>query len=475
METNNKEYEISFSFLMRSLLHHWYVILLSVVVLGAGVFSYGRFFVKPTYSSTVQMFVNNNDQKINGYVTSSEILVAKELVNTYIAILETPDTMSMIIEKANLSYSVSELSAMISTGSVNETEVFFVTVESTDANEAALIADTILEVLPQRISDIVEKSSVRVVQRAQVSTAPSSPNLPLYAIIGAMLGLIGSCLVVILKEMMDQSVREESYLSSRYQARTLAYIPNLNEGASSRRKAIEKTNGELKAKTTDILCDQMPFGAAEAYKMLRANLQTVAPNENAYKVFGMTSANPGDGKSTLMINLAYTVAQTGKKVLLLEADLRKPVLAKRLNLPQRVGLSDLLADADIEAIQDSGYMDNWKVLCAGTSTNIPSELLSSRKMELLIERLRREFDCILIDLPPINSVSDTVAISGCLDGLLCAIKQGDTKKIELEMAMKQLSFSKAEFLGFVFTQAKMGGKYSEYSRYERQHRNYYNS
>lgn len=451
---SSKKTEMNLSFMLKSLLHHWYIIVIAVLVCCIGMLGVSCFLVQPKYSSTVKMYVNNGSAMINDYVSSGELLVAKELVNTYLAILETPDTLVRVIEESKLNYGLSELSGMIQAGSVNNTEVFYITVEAPDPKDAAVLADTISRVLPERISDVVDKSSVSVVQRAIIPTSPSSPNHMIFAFIGALIGFCVSFLVIFAKEFVDNSIHEDQYPSETYNLRTLAYIPHLGEKGDKKEKKSASSESQ-----TGVLCKDLPFGAAEAYKMLRTNLNNLSNNAQSYKVIGITSPKPSDGKSTLAINLAYTLAQTGKSVMLVEADMRKPVLAKRLNLNSRAGLKDMLLDPETDAIQASGYMENWKVISAGTATQNPSELLEDREMDLLMDRLRKDFDYVLVDLPPVNEVADAMTVSRCLDGILCTVKQGYTKKVDLEIAMRYMSYSNTENIGFVINNAKTGGKY----------------
>lgn len=479
MEVSKQKNEINVLFIIQSLLHHWYVILIAVLVLGLGAFSFAKLFVTPTYSSTVKFYVNNDSDSVN--VSSSELQAAQDLVNTYIAILETPDTLNMIIEKAGLSCNSKQLNKMIQATTVNQTEVFAITVTTTDPEASLLIAQTICEVFPDRISDIVTKSSVKIVQYAELPEEPVSPNFVSYALVGMLLGLFGSAAVILLKEIADNSIHDDSYASQTYPIRTLAYVPGFFEKGGQDGYADTRSGGEARSKKhlggvfadeRVILCEQLPFGAAESYRMLRTNIRNISDNENTYKVIGITSPTPGDGKSTLAINYAYTVAQTGKKVLLIEADLRKPVLAKRLSLEKRIGLSDMLLDSSVDATQNSQKSDHWKVISAGSAVDNPAELLSERGLDLLIDRVRGEYDRIIVDLPPVNVVSDAVIVSRCLDGMICAVKRSSTTRIALENAMHHLAYSKAEVIGFVVNNASKGGKGGKYGKYGKSYGSY---
>ncbi len=138
-----------------------------------------------------------------------------------------------------------------------------------------------------------------------------------------------------------------------------------------------------------MLGDQLNFAAAEAYKLLRANLTFSLPDEQKCRVVGVTSAVRGEGKSTTSINLAYTLAETGKRVLLVEADMRRPQLAHRLAIDAAPGLSNLLAGLcrEKDVVQDVGLLENMKVITSGDVPPNPSELLGSERMSTVVETL----------------------------------------------------------------------------------------
>lgn len=477
----NEEMEIDLMRLAKALLHRVWAIVLAALLCGAVGFGYARYFVTPLYSATAKMYVNNaSDSAIrNEYITSADLTASQNLVNTYIAILQTADTMEAVVERAGVSYSYQELMKMVSANAVNNTEVFSVTVTAPDPQEAQHIANTITQVLPDRIAEVVEGSSVRIVQKALLPESPSSPNVLRNAGLGAVIGVVLSCGVIVLLEMFDRVIREEDYATKTYGLRTLAAIPDLMEDTGSSVYDTRTRHGKKKKRTVrkrrgkgyslrdeqSVLCNKLNFIGSEAYKMLRSSLVAVLDGTKGGAVIGITSATSGEGKSTLAVNLAYTLALTDQSVLLIEGDLRKPVIAKRLRRNPVPGLTDYLTDQGEVLLQDSGYLENWKVLCAGSVQPNPSEQLGSPAMKALISELRAQFDYILIDLPPINEVTDAQVASEYLDGLILVVRQNDTTKAALDLAMEHLSFSQAELLGFVVTNASAGGKYGGYGKY----------
>ena len=210
------------------------------------------------------------------------------------------------------------------------------------------------------------------------------------------------------------------------------------------------------------------FTATEQYKLLRANIEFTLPQDEKCHVIGVTSSMRGEGKSTTAINLAYVLAAKGSKVLLIDGDLRIPSVAKKLQIKSIPGLTTLLMNksSDVEGFKSS-LLDNWYILPAGEIPPNPSELLGSRRMKRLLEELKEQFDYIVVDLPPVNIVSDALSISPFISGMVVVIREEYTEKKELTHCMRQLSLSNVNVLGCVLNEAKAnGGSYGKYKKYK---------
>lgn len=219
------------------------------------------------------------------------------------------------------------------------------------------------------------------------------------------------------------------------------------------------------------------FVAAEQYKLLRTNLQFTLPDEEECRVVSITSSVRGEGKSTTAINLAYSLSESGKKVLLIDADMRLPSVAKKLDMQQTPGLSNILTDrtkAEIP-LYKSPHSENWFILPSGDVPPNPSELLGSKRMNNLLDTLKERFDFIIIDLPPVNIVSDAMVLAPVVHGLIVVIRAGYTERKELNNCTRQINLSDTKLLGFVVNDAINGettyGKY-KYKKYK-YYKNYY--
>lgn len=224
-------------------------------------------------------------------------------------------------------------------------------------------------------------------------------------------------------------------------------------------------------RTKRMVGSDLSFAATEAYKLLRTNLSFCLhageEEESKCVVVGLTSSVQGEGKSTTAINLAYMLAEDGKKVCLIEGDMRAPTFKSRLKLKSSGGLSNLFTGTKAlkEVINVAVLNPNLSVIAAGDIPPNPAELLGSKRMIQLVDLLKTVFDCVIIDLPPVTVVADALAVSGTLDGVLVIVEEGVTTKHELNDAMQRLEIIKSKILGFVITHADVhGGRYGRYGK-----------
>lgn len=243
--------------------------------------------------------------------------------------------------------------------------------------------------------------------------------------------------------------------------------------AAKAEKTAKKEKSSRRKKQQGLLCDELSFAAAESYKLLRTNLLFALPDQEC-RIIGVTSSIRGEGKSTTSVNLAYTLAQTGKRVLLIDGDMRLPTIAQKLEMSGTPGLSNLLAglSAERNCLRKSSYFDNWYILPAGDIPPNPSELLGSERMHALLDRYKDVFDYILLDLPPVNIVVDALVITKWTDGIIVAVRENYTNRRALDACMYQVEKLGAKMLGFVMTDANVSassykhyGKYGKYKSY----------
>ena len=212
----------------------------------------------------------------------------------------------------------------------------------------------------------------------------------------------------------------------------------------------------------------MNFAVTEAYKLLRANIMFSFSDEGVGHVIGITSSLQAEGKSSTACNTAYVLAESGAKVLLMDADLRRPSIASKLGLAKIPGLTNLLvARGDYkELLQHTSAAPGMDVLTSGDIPPNPSELLSSNRMAKLMKELTQHYDYVIVDLPPVNVVSDAIAMSKVLDGVIMVVRSGVSEQRMLAEALRQLKLVNVRIMGFVFRDNEYGSsKYNRKYRY----------
>lgn len=209
---------------------------------------------------------------------------------------------------------------------------------------------------------------------------------------------------------------------------------------------------------------EIPFEVKEAYKTVRTNIMFATSSISGCKKIIITSSVPGEGKSTSCINLAVSTAQAGSKVLIIDADLRKPTVHKFLNVSHSVGLSSILSgfSAFEEAVVETKY--GFDCITSGLVPPNPAELLMSDKLESLLNWASEKYDYIVIDTPPINIVSDASIISKYVDGTIIVTRNKYTAHPSIEHAIKTLEFAGAKILGFLLND-KTGSERKGYYNY----------
>ncbi len=425
-------------------------------------------FVAPRYQSTATFFVNNGSLTgtTTGQYNASDISASRGLVDTYIEILTTRETLQQVAEYLNREdITWATVSGMVTASAVEDTELFRIAVTYTDPQVAYDVARAITNIFPDRIADIIKNATVKTVDNPVLNTSPVSPNRQTNTLIGFVIGLVLAALGIILREMMDVTVRSTEDIKRACDCMVLATVPDMQDSTRSGKSRQVPGTGE-----TGQVGDRIGFAAAEAYKLLRTKLQySFADEKNCY-IIGITSVSSGEGKSLTAVNLAYSLAQLGKSVMLVDCDMRRPSISTKLGISRFPGLSNyLVKQSQLEEVIHTDAFPNddvkLQVITSGKQPPNPVELLSSPRMIGLLEQLRERCDYVILDLPPTGEVSDALAVSSMVDGMLMVVRQNICEKKALNTAVNQLKFVNSRILGVVYNGAVEPGKSGNYKYY----------
>lgn len=237
--------------------------------------------------------------------------------------------------------------------------------------------------------------------------------------------------------------------------------------AKKEKKNKNKTQGFSRDDQKKILCANSPFVVKEAYNSIRTNLLFIQQGEKC-PVFVITSPSANNGKSINSINLAISFAQMGKRTLLIDADMRNPTIHRMFSIPVKNGLSEILAGLTDNITVSKTDIENLSLLTAGKIPPNPAELLSSARMDKLLQFVKEHYDCVFIDTPPVNLVTDATSFVSKATGYIIIVKSGNTDIQEVKAAVSSLEHINANIVGFLLNNVSVGGKnyYSYYrSRY----------
>lgn len=240
----NGNIEINFREFFRVLLKRLWAVILCAVICAAAVMVYAKNFVKPVYQASISVYVNNNTGRENPYISSSDLAVALRLVSTYVNIIQSDTVLEKVIDQADVALTASQLRGMITARAIGETEMFKVTVTSTDPNQAAELANAIATVAPAEITAIIEGSSAKIIDHARVPSAPTASGYTSKAIIGGMAGAAVVVAITLLQVLMNVRINSEEDLAKISNIPVLGVIPSLSVETKKKSRRKRKEGGK---------------------------------------------------------------------------------------------------------------------------------------------------------------------------------------------------------------------------------------
>jgi non-specific protein-tyrosine kinase len=511
------------------LLWHWgWLIILSVVLAGGAAFLISQQ-MTPIYQASATMLINQAPSQNSSEYAA--LLTSQRLAETYAQMLTTQPILEGVTQSLGLNISTERLKSQISVQLIRDTQLIQVSVEHTDPTWASRIANEVvinfaeynknfqasryadteaslaaqLDELNERIQETnqtlqamdddpeqeLERNklettlsqnqalfasllqtyeSVRLAKAESTSDVilvepafpPERPVRPkvlqntlLAAVVGGMLA-VG---LIFLIDALDNTIKGPDDVARHLGLPVLGMIA---------RDEATKEDDSL------ITISQPRSPISEAYRALRTNIQFASVDKPIQSLV-VTSIAPAEGKTTVAANLSITLSQGGRNVIVIDADLRRPKMHQKMNLPNRKGLTSLFMQADLHldgTIQKT-KTNNLYVMTTGNLPPNPSELLASDRMDHILDKMLDNADIILIDTPPIMAVTDAVILSQRVDGLLLVIKVGETKTVAAQQTVSQLRRLNANILGVVLNSVPTRGSRYYYSNGYYSYQEYY--
>ena len=397
----------------------------------------------PLYQSNAQLFVSTPAAALDISTLATGGSFSQQRVKSYAQIINSPMTLKPVIEKLELLLTPEELAKQITSSAPLDTVLIDITVTDPDPALAADIANAVTDQFGKTVaalelrgmgSDSIVK--VSTVQNAIAATSPTSPKRSINYALGFLLGFGLGIGIASLRRLLDNSVKNEDDLTGTPLLAAVGFDNLADE------KPLITQIGRYAART-------------EAFRTIRTNLQYLRP-DSPPKVIVVTSALPNEGKTTSAMNLALSLSQAGSKVLLMEADLRRPKISIYMEFAAKAtGLTEILSATksispqllkkNIHRYEDS----KLDVLPSGVVPPNPAELLASHRFDKLIAVLRKKYQYVIIDCPPLLPVTDAAIVSARVDGSILVVHAGVTKKPQFTGARDAMVTVGSSILGVI--------------------------
>lgn len=426
---------------MRTLGRNWLKLLACALVgglIGLGV----TFVMPPKYQSTTELYVSvrSGDAEATGDLVQGASF-AQLAVTSYVDVSTSALVLEQVLEELDTDLTAEELEAALNVSSPSDSVLINITATSEDPQTAAAIASTTGNVFSRVVEEDIEGSNAGAEGPVQIHTIdpgtpperPSSPNLNLNIALGTLVGLALGVAVVLGRKQLDTRI---------HSSRDVEQVTNA--------PVLGRFGHDAKISERPLIVHDDPHSVlAEAFRKLRTNLQFLGAGAEE-RIFVISSAVPGEGKTQVTTNLAIVLAESGARVTLVDGDLRKPKVADVMGLEGAVGLSDVLINrADLSDVVQPWGVEGLTVLASGQIPPNPSELLGSPAMRQVLTDLSENADYVLVDAPPLLPVTDAAVISASAAGTILVVAAERTKRPELAQAISNLDSIESRLLGIV--------------------------
>lgn len=427
---------------LRILHRNWILILALTILGGAGAYGYSLL-QTPTYEANTELYVSVRSDSSGVSELAQGTNFARQAVVSFVDVVDSAVVLDRVIDDLNLDTTAANLARSVSPSASTNSVIISIRVSDTNAETAAAIAnsvgsnfaDVVVNRLEKPDGDAASLVRVETIAPALVPTSPSSPHVAINIALGVLLGLALGLVVAILRSILDTRIHSLHDIEAATEAPVLGGIA-LDPDAKKRPLIVHADPRNPRA---------------ESFRSLRTNLQFIDVDGSS-RSFVVSSAGPGEGKSTTTANLAIALAETGARVALVDGDLRLPRVADYMGIEGGVGLTDvLIGRAELVDVLQQWGTGKLFVLPSGRTPPNPSELLGSQAMQRTLEALADAFDYVLVDAPPLLLVTDAAVISRFTSGVLMVAASGTTKKPQLTAAVEKLQAIGSRLFGVIVT------------------------
>lgn len=428
------------------------MIITAVIAVG-GIYFYDTQVKVPMYTTYTKVLLLQSNENQNSSTALNDISVNQKLTGTYSEFVKSRLVLQQVIDSLGIeNLDTDALAKNITVTNITDTQVLKISIQDTDPEQAQKIADKTTEVFAKEITKLTGLDNVKPYESAKLSETPSNNTLTRDMAIAALIAVFGVLAIAFVIFYFDDSIKFSENLEQEIKLPVAGKI----------------IRSDIRTKTgtpAELIVEKYPKAiVSESIKSLRTNLQ-FSSVDNGFKTILMTSSLPSEGKSFISANLGASFTQTGKKVLVVDCDLRKGRLHKIFNMPNVIGLSNLLTDdlSHLNKYIQKTSIKNLDMISRGAFPPNPSELLSSKKNSALIEKLKERYDIVIFDGAPCNGVTDSVIMSKLVDEVLIVARDSKTAKSALENTRDTLQKVNAPIAGIILNDVnKKSAKYYYY-------------
>lgn len=448
--------DVDFSDYVRAIRKRWWLVVAALLV-GVLVAVAMLATATPVYQSKITFYVSLSVGQETGSGLNSAGQYAQARATSYALVLSSDKAGQAVKDDSGLDLSAHQIASEISGTVQLSTVLLTATVSDSNKGRAAAIADSLGATFPKLVEGLDQQvAGTSGTVSLTVVSGPStpgkvSPRPSIYIGLGFLVGLVVGLFLAVVRQRLDTTVRSDADLEGISSLPILGSIPEDNT-----------------ARTSPLVWGQRSTSQrAEVYRRLRTNLEFVDVDRSP-QVIVVTSSLPAEGKSVTSANIALSFADSGKRTVLVEADLRKPRVSEYFEVDNGIGLTNVLAGhVAVEHVLQPWGRTRLSLIPSGPPVPNPAEALGSRMMKDLIAHLRKSFDYIIVDSPPILPVTDAAVLATSADGVLFVVRDGHIKRQQIVAGLQALAQVDARMLGFVMNMrpAKRGETYGTYGPY----------
>jgi len=429
----------------------WYLVLAATLLGGAAAFAASST-VTPIFHSTASLYFSLTTASSGSDINQGSAYTQAQMLS-FARLATSAEVLQPVARELDGDLTTAQLRRMMTVTIPQNTVILDVRVGSTDPERAARIANAVSDSLIDAVDEVAPEASdgattvtATAIDPATPAAFQSSPNKQQDAVLGAIVGFLLSSVAIVLMSALDTRVRSEATLKDITDLPVLGSIEQTPASSDPRPISIRQPNGS----------------AAEAFRQVRSGLRFASASHET-RSLAITSSVPGEGKTWLSANLAYVLAETGRRVLLIDADLRKPRVADSFGIVGSVGLTTVLIDAiPLRSAVQQWPRSSLEILPSGAVPPNPAELLASDRMKELIGELVDEYELVVIDTAPVQVVADATMISQQVDAVLIVADTTKVRRAQLAATIAVLERTDAHISGVVLNRVKPRPRHDYY-------------